>query len=151
MENSRTFEPVVWRLLIFRLIPFLIGWVGFDLIYKLYKHLPITLSSLLLSNVGALIGAVIGFLLVRKKFTIELSNGNISGPGGNVILTKEKFPVIDLEIPNFSKQSFYEKISGFYSIRSRNGQRIMFTPIIYGKETKEKIYKAIMQTLADEN
>ncbi|PKN93750.1 MAG: hypothetical protein CVU44_08010 [Chloroflexi bacterium HGW-Chloroflexi-6] len=150
VENTFTFKPVFWRLLVVRFIPFFIGFEGCDLIYKLNKHYPVTLFSILLTASGALIGSAIGVLLTRKTFTIDISNGNISGPGGSVMLKKEILPVADLEVQNFSKQSFYEKISGFYSIRSKNGQRIIFTPFIYDKVAKDKVYRAITQTLSGE-
>jgi len=150
MENSATFKPVFWRLLIFRFIPFYIGWTAVDLIYRLNKHFPITLSSMLLSACALFLGITIGVFLTRKKFNIEISHDFISGPSGSMILTEAIIPVSSLDILNFNRRSFYEKISGVYSIRSKNGTRIIFTPFIYGKATKDKVYKILMQNISVE-
>ena len=145
MHNSITFKPVVWRLLIYRFIPFYIGWTGTDIVYKLNKHFLITPFYLLLSALAILAGTLIGVLLTHKKFEILIDANNLSGIGTGLGLSRETFPIANLDFSYRDKRSFYEKISFFRTIRSLNGQKIMVVDFIYGKPVSDEIYRIVEQ------
>ena len=145
MHNSITFKPVIWRLLVYRFFPFYIGWTGTDIVYKLNKHYLITPFSLLLSALTILIGVLIGVLFTYKKFEILIDANNLSGISIGWGLSRETFPIANLDFSYRDKQTFYEKISFFRTIRSLNGQKIMVVDFIYGKPVSDEIYRIVEQ------
>ena len=144
MENSVTFKPVLWRLIIWKFVPFYIGWMIGELIYEKINHynsaLPVLVTAL-----AVLAGTTISTFLFHKKFNIVIREGNITGLGIGWFLPRETISITNLDFSYRDKQSFHEKISFFRTIHSLSGQKILVADFIYGTPVTREIYKILEQ------
>jgi hypothetical protein len=145
MNNEVTFKPILWRLIIWKILPFYIGCaIGISINYlsKGYSNFTYLETAIILLIVGTILS-----IIFRKKFDIVISKSEISGQGAGLIMGRESFPISDIDLPCLHTQTLYEKISLFHTIGSRNGPKILVEDFIYGKSTIEKLYR----TLEEEN
>jgi hypothetical protein len=145
MDNSVVYKPVFWRLFVIKFFPFYIGWTGFGVVYRLKNHYPMSflISFLIITTLTILIMALLTVYFTRKKFEITIDKDNISGIGTGYGFPTETFPISDLDFSYRDKQSFYEKISFFHTIRSLSGQKIMVMDFIYGKPVTKELYQIL--------
>jgi len=102
-----------------------LGWVS------LMMMCATTLSSVLLYKSSALV--------------ILISEGEISGPSQNFFSHRETLSISNLDKSSFYKRSFYEAVSGVYSLQSRDRRKIIFAHSVYEKSDVDKIYKILKQ------
>lgn len=143
MKNSVVFKPVLWRLIVWNFVPVYIGWALSILVHrwiKGYSNFYLLESAIIIMIVTVIINFVF-----RKRYDVVISDGNISGPGIGAFLPVETFSIADLDISYLHKQSFYEKISFFRTIRSTSGKKIMIDDFIYGNPISSDIYKILEQ------
>jgi hypothetical protein len=146
MEDSITFKPILWRLILWKFIPFCIGVIIVELIFKAIDPYNSSLFAFGLDMAfAALIGTTISVLIFRKKFEIAVRNGNISGPSTGWFLPRETIVISNLDFSYRDKQSFSEKISFFRTIHSLSGQTIMVADLIYEKPLTNELYSILEQ------
>jgi fluoride ion exporter CrcB/FEX len=141
MEETITFEPIFWRLVIWRSIPALIGSVIGSFIYKIinpYSSFPFTLFI-----ISVLAISILGSIIFGKKFDVVISENKISGISTGMVWSRKTFLISDLDKSSIHKQSVYEKISGVYVLRARNGQKIIIAHFVYGSSAVNKIRKIL--------
>jgi len=143
MEEAVTFKPIIWRLTLWKFVPFYVGWTTVMMINNAIKHY--SYFPLLETTIVLFIMSIIFSIILRKKFDIVISKSKINGPGTGMILNSESFSVTGLDMSTLHKQSFYEKIQGFRTLRSIKGQKIMLANFIYGKSAVNEIYKTLEQ------
>jgi hypothetical protein len=143
MEDTITFKPIFWRLVLWRFFPFYLGWATINVIYIAKNRL--SYSLLLVATVAIFLLSIVISLTQRKLFSIVISKNTLNGPGGGKIwLYRETFSVADLYMPTlYKKQTLYEKISGFHTMSSRNGAQIMVIDFIYGKHAIKELYETL--------
>ena len=139
MGEPVTFKPIIWRLVLQNFLPYYVGWVSVSLINRAIKHYP-DLLLIFFSGIVVLIMSIIFSVVFRKKYCIVISDGKINGPGVT-IWNRKSFSIADLDMSTLYKQSFYEKTSGFHTLRSVDGQKIFILNFIYGKPAVNELYK----------
>jgi hypothetical protein len=143
MEESKTFKPIVWRLIIWGYIPFFTGWAIAVLIDgTIDRYFNYTLQEAIIAFA---LGAIAISIVLAKKLIIRISEGKISGPSTTSMLWNEKttFSIADFDKASIHERSFYEKISGLHRLRSVDGQKIIFAHFIYGESAVSEIYKIL--------
>lgn len=140
MENSVTFKPVLWRLIIRSFFPFYIGFMIAESILKAITHYSSALSAIE-TALACLIGTIIAALLFHNKFDISIYEGNISGLSTGWGLFRETFPIADVDLSYRDQRSFYEKINFVRTIRSLSGHKILVVDFIYGRPATDEIYR----------
>ncbi|HLO15469.1 MAG TPA: hypothetical protein VK206_11605 [Anaerolineales bacterium] len=151
MEKMITVKPVFWRLLIWKVLPLVIGWLLGDLSYQIAHHY----SSLTLPwavMIGIIVAGLIGAPAIRDRYNIVIAGGKITGASTGLITKTVTFPIVDINWPDMHKQSFYEKIFGYHMLRSINGPKIMFKHFIYGQSAVNRVYRileSVNQELTD--
>src|SRR5258706_12002689 len=108
--NSFSIRPIFWRLVIWRFLPFYIGWeIGrtLSVLHKGYSNFDFIEAAIVM-----LLIAIIMSSTFNKNFHIVVSEGIISGPGTGTLLNRENFLLDELDKSSLDKQTFYEKISG---------------------------------------
>ncbi|MCL4270649.1 MAG: hypothetical protein KJZ72_13940 [Anaerolineales bacterium] len=142
MNQTIFFKPIVWRLAIWTFTIYYLLSVALKFVYeKVINHYP---GNSFLSPALAL-GFMVGTILARKLLVIEISEGKVSGPSGEFFKGRTTFQIKELDRASVNKQSLYEKISGFHSVRSVNGEKIIFTSFIYGKSKLDEFHKTLIQ------
>ena len=144
MKDSITFKPVLWRLIIWKFIPFYVGWMIAKLTYETIYPNSYSLPALE-TTLAVLIGTAIAVLLFHRKFEIAIDDGKISGLGAGWFPPRQTFSMAEVDLSHRHEQSFYEKISFYRTIRSLRGQSIIVADFIYGKPLTNELYETIAQ------
>ena len=140
MNRTISFKPIVWRLAIWTFGIYYLFTIMFGFIYeKIINHYP---GYSFLSPALAL-GFVTGSIIARNGLVIEISEDKISGPSGEIFRKRNSFQLKDLDKTSLGKQTLYEKISGFHSICSVSGEKIIFTNFIYGESKLDEFYRIV--------
>ena len=144
MEETVTFKPIFWRLVLWKFFPIYIGWIiGISISrafrgYSNYYLLDVPIAGFVMLVLTGLLS--IG---LRESLTIKFSKDKIDGPGMGMFGSSESIDIADLNWNNLYQQSFNERISGFRTLRSKSGQRIKLDKFIYGKSAMQEIYRII--------
>jgi hypothetical protein len=143
MEKSITFEPIMWRLMVWIILPLLVGWLTATYAYQLIY--PDSSFDPLASSVGILIGGSIITAMLRKQFRITISGDKISGMNAGLSSKIVTFSLAEVDRSGLHKQSFFEKISGSHTLRSVHGEKIWFPHFVYGAVAVNEIYRRLDQ------
>ncbi len=145
MEETVTFKPVFWRLMIWKYVPILAGWMIAEALNRLVKHYAYASLPIIIAAFGLLTGVTIAAVILRKQYDIVITENKISGASTGIPFERVSFSISELDKSRIRKQSFYEKISGFHTLQSKSGQKIMFTHFIYGQSAVNEIYRTLEQ------
>lgn len=144
MDRSITVKPVLWRVMVWRGVPIIVGSaVGISIGALIFDNSFPSMAKAFPLIVGTAIGVLIGIVLLRKKLNVVVHDGNISGPAGQLIRRRATFPIANVDVSRLRQPSLYEKISLIRTIRSRDGQKIVMIDSVYEDSAIDRLYNIL--------
>jgi hypothetical protein len=141
VQPPKSYRPILWRLLLLRSLPLLIAWMPLGLSVVSTGHrLPALYFYTLL---GYILFACLTVWSSWDEYEILISGGFVSGPSAHSIFKRETFRLEDLDPASFGKRTFYQKINGWYVLRSKDGKKIRIEPYLYGKARVAEIHREL--------